>query len=379
MTRNRPHNRREYWGARGIRFFSRDHMMRELFLRRPQRGLPKFPDLWFSFFVLGCVVGSLICNPLETQAALIDKAMGSWAAGDPVEARRLARAVLAEEPSNARALLLMARTEPGGRTAQSWAEQAIAAAEGRPPGDEATLFLIEAYASTKSYGAIAERAQRFFREFSRNNEYADAVRWWAAIADLKLNRPTAADETLRPAVENPQSSDWSRRLRLLYADSRTDAEQQIGAYRDLLRVNDAFIESQSLLGLIRAYERLGETDRVILYRGILAEKYPSVELDLTGAVTSTARQGPPADNEAERLADIAYTVQLGAFSDKKNAEQLRNKYQKSGYTVHFFSRTVAGKKYWVVQVGSMASLEKARQLQETLEREDKATYRVVVR
>jgi len=353
--------------------------MKKLNVRRRVCPFLSYSERLAGVLVLGISAAFLLFNPVDARAGLIDKAMGSLAAGDPAEARRLARAVLADEPANARALLLLAQTEPGGRTAQSWAEQAIAAAAGRSPGDEATLFLIEALAASKSYGAIAERAERFYRDFGRDNKYADAVRWWGALANLRLGRSSVADADLNWAIKNPTSSEWSRSLRLLYADSRTDVEQAVGAYRDLMRVNDSYIESQCLLGLIRAYKRLGESDRVILYRGILAEKYPNVSLQFIDPAASSAPAPAATDNEAELLADIEYTVQLGAFSNADNAKQLRVKYQKRGYTVHSFSRTVAGKKYWVVQVGSFALLEQARELQEKLQREDKANYRVVVR
>jgi|GEM_PF-4199667 len=322
----------------------------------------------------------LILTWSRTQAALIDKAMGAYASGKPTEARRMARAVLADSPADAHALLLLAKTESGARTAQSWAEQALAVAGGRPPGDEAELFLIEAYAATKSYGAIVERADRFFRSFGRKNKFADAVRWWSALANIRLGRKSTADADLQWALSNPTSSSWSRRLRLLYADSRDDAQPAVRTYKKLLGVRDRYIESQCLLGLARAYEKLGEVDRALLYRGILAEKYPSTSFHFTEelATESLLKKHPP-DDEAEKLAEIVYTIQLGAFSDKGNARWLRDKYRKRGYTVHFFSRKVAGKRYWVVQVGSFAALEKTKKLMEKLQKEDQATYRVVVR
>jgi hypothetical protein len=322
---------------------------------------------------------SVFSTQTVAQAALIDKAMGALAGGKQADARRMAQKVLVDNPRDARALLLMAQTEAGGRTAQSWAEQAITAADGRPPGDEATVFLLEAYAATKSYGAIVERAERFFRDFSRENEFADAVRWWAAVANIKLGQRSAAGPDLQWAVSNPTSSAWSRRLRLLHADSRADAERAVGAYKDLLGVKDRYIESQCLLGLAWTYQRLGEVDHMLLYRGILGEKYPRTAFHFMEQNAGESIEEPPPDDEAEKLADIAYTVQLGAFRDKKNAQRLRDKYQRRGYTVHFFDRKVAGKRYWVVQVGSFTSLAKAKQLQDKMQNEDQATYRVVVR
>lgn len=316
----------------------------------------------------------------NTPAAMIDKALGAFASGKPAEARRMARTILADNPRDSRALLLMARTESGGRTAQSWAEQALNAAGNQPPGDEATLVLIEILAATKSYGAMIERADTFFLNFNSQNQFADAVRWWATLARLRLGRTTAAEADLQAMREQPVSGTWARRGQLLYCNSRVDAEAAVRAYRDLMQVEDRYIESQCLIGLAQVYQRLGEDDRTLLYRGILAEKYPNTHLLLHEETTPLPpAETSPTDDEAERLADIVYTIQLGAFADKDNARRLRDKYRGRGYTVHFFSRRVAGKSYWVVQVGSFTELEKARKLQEKLQDEDQVTYRVVVR
>lgn len=325
------------------------------------------------------VLMGIFFTQTAAQAAIIDKAMGALASGKLTDARRMAQRVLADNPRDARALLLLARTERGGRTAQSWAEQAISAADGRSPGDEAILFLLEAYAATKSYGAIIERAERFFRDFDRENEFADAVRWWTALANIKLGKRSTANTDLQRAVSNQTSSTWSRRLRLLHADSRVDAEQAVGEYKKLLGVKDQYVESQCLLGLAWTYQRLGEIDHMLLYRGILVEKYPRTAFHFMEQKVNESIAEPPPDDEAEKLADVAYTVQLGAFRDKKNAQRLRDKYKRRGYTVHFFDRKVAGKRYWVVQVGSFTSLDKAKKLQDKMQNEDQAVYRVVLR
>jgi hypothetical protein len=320
----------------------------------------------------------LICG--YAHGAMIDKAMGAYASGNPAEARRMARAILADNPRDARALLLMARTESGGRTAQSWAQQALNAAGDQPPADEATLILIDAFAATKAYGAIIERAESFSRDFERQNPYADAIRWWDTLAKLKLGRLSAAEANINATLDQSLSSTWARRLQLLHCDSRDDAEAAVDAYRNLMRVADRYIESQCLMGLAQTYERLGEDDRMMLYRGILSEKYPNTDLLFTeGPAAFSPAATSPADDEAEKLADIVYTIQLGAFADKKNAQRLRDKYRNQGYTVHFFSRRVAGKSYWVVQVGSYTKLEQARKLQDKLQAEEQVAYRVVVR
>ena len=347
--------------------------MRSLAARTLRTLVSHRPGLGITLCAAVLIAGS------SCRAALIDKAMGTFAAGNPIEARRLAQAVLDESPNDARALLIMARTETGGRSAQSWAEQAITAAGNRSPADEALVFLIELHAATQGYGAVLERAARFFQTFGPQNPLADAVRWWAVVANLALGRTAAADSVLQQAVDHPTSSPWNRRLRLLFADSRTDSERAVRIYKKLLKEPEAYIENQSLLGLMNIHQQRGEIDRALLYRGMLNEKFPNTALVFPGADTVEVPAAATRGDEAEKLAGVVYTVQLGAFSDNDNAVQLRDKHQAGRWPVHFFSRDVAGKTYWVVQVGAFTSLENAKSALEKLQREDGATYRVVVR
>lgn len=319
-----------------------------------------------------------VCS--DSDAAMIDKARGALAGGRPDEARRMARTILADDPGDPEALLVMARTEAGGLSAQSWALQALNSAGNRPPGDEACLLLIEVFAATKSYGAILEKGEEFLNAFTGKSPSADAVHWWTILARLKTGQVQEAETELKNAIAGDPSSEWAGRLQLLSADSRTDLEAGVRAYRDLSRENDHYLESQSLIGLAQAYERLEEHDRMMLYRGILAEKYPNASMLYAGTSGSSVEADPrPGDGRAEELADIVYTVQLGAFADKDNAQRLHEKYRAEGYTVHFFTRKIAGKTYWVVQVGSFTRLEKARELLEKLQDEDDTAYRIVVR
>jgi tetratricopeptide (TPR) repeat protein len=316
----------------------------------------------------------------DSEAAMIDKARGALADGRPDEARRMARTILADYPGDPEALLVMARTEPGGLSAQSWALQALNSAGNRPPGDEACLLLIEILAATKSYGAILEKGEEFLRTFAGKSHSVDAVRWWTILAQLKTGQVRVAETELKNAIAENPSSEWVKRLYLLSADSRTDLEAGVRAYRDLSREDDHYLESQSLIGLAQAYERLGEHDRMMLYRGILTEKYPNASMLYSGTSGSSVEaDSRPGDDHAEKLADIVYTVQLGAFADKDNAQRLHEKYGAQGYTVHFYNRKIAGKTYWVVQVGSFTRLEKARELLEKLQDEDDTAYRIVVR
>jgi hypothetical protein len=82
---------------------------------------------------------------------------------------------------------------------------------------------------------------------------------------------------------------------------------------------------------------------------------------------------------AERLVDITYTIEMGVFGDKSEADKLVAKLKSSGWTVAQNGRIVGDRKYWVVQVGVFRSQESAQDTREKLESLYPGSYRVVIR
>ncbi len=326
------------------------------------------------------VLAIIVCGAQSSHGALIDKALGALADGRPQEARRYAGEVLEDDRTNNVAMLILARTEPDGHTARSWARQIIDLGRGGPAMAEAFLILVRSYAAEEQWHKIITATDEYFRIFGDSGPEAEVIYWWTGLALVQEGYPEAAEERFHTLATEDRNSETCERFRLLLCDARRDPANAVGGYRKLLDTNDPFVESQCLLGLVNGYQALEEADRALLYHGMLAERYPFLAhfADLTEEET-TQSVDAPISREAETLAGVIYTVQLGAFADKHNAIKLRNRYRDEDYPVYMFSRRVAKKTYWVVQVGAYRSLELARKLQEKLEHGDNATYRVVIR
>lgn len=55
-----------------------------------------------------------------------------------------------------------------------------------------------------------------------------------------------------------------------------------------------------------------------------------------------------------------YTIQVGAFSTMANAEELKKRFEKEGYTSNVFTKTQDGKKLHKVWVGEFQNIDEAR-------------------
>ncbi len=87
----------------------------------------------------------------------------------------------------------------------------------------------------------------------------------------------------------------------------------------------------------------------------------------------------PASGDAEKLADVTYTVEMGVFREKEEAEKLYGRLKAGKWSVRLDKRKIADRNYWVVQVGVFRSSESAKETRKKLESLIPGNYRVVLR
>jgi cell division protein FtsN len=87
-------------------------------------------------------------------------------------------------------------------------------------------------------------------------------------------------------------------------------------------------------------------------------------------------QLPNALNQPE---DLPFTVQVGAFSDRRNAVRLQEKFSSLQYEVKIVPRIISGKRLFLVHVGAFASDRQAKQYGDFLQERFGVSFRVVKR
>jgi tetratricopeptide (TPR) repeat protein len=121
------------------------------------------------------------------------------------------------------------------------------------------------------------------------------------------------------------------------------------------------------------------TDDAILYYNILKEGYPhAVGLDeLVNLLSGIRKQSN--DQRAERLTGTNYSVQVGVFSVKDNAEKLSKRMKQYGQPLEIKQKLISDKKYYVVYVGRFTSSDEAMAFKARLELAENEAYQVVAR
>lgn len=231
--------------------------------------------------------------------------------------------------------------------------------------------------------AAVERAKGL-EVSSAEGEVEPALLWISGSSFLAIGQADSALHRFEQVLRLSPQSGWAQWAQLgrgdcFFADQ--DYDRAVAEY-DL--VLDGYRYSQAfpfaLSGLARSFARLGDPDRALLYRTLLREKYPR-SLESAGELLEAERpaEGTAEENRAERLAGVRYTIQLGVFREKQNALELRSQFEKRGYSVKVRSKTIGGKEYRAVQLGSFASHQEALKAKEELESLTGESYRIVIR
>ena len=230
--------------------------------------------------------------------------------------------------------------------------------------------------------AAVERARRL-EEDSPESEVEPALLWISGSSFLAIGQADSALHRFEQMLRLSPQSEWAQWAQLgrgdcFFADQ--DYHRAVAEYElvlDAYRYSEAF--PFALSGLARSFARLGDPERALLYRNLLREKYPR-SVESAGELLQAERpvEGAVEGSRAERLAGVRYTVQLGVFREKQNALKLREQFEKQGYSIKIRSKTIGGKEYRAVHLGSFASHQEALKVKDKLESLTGESYRIVI-
>lgn len=224
------------------------------------------------------------------------------------------------------------------------------------------------------------------------NEYR--TRWESGLYDREMRRLSVIADEKNGAVD--RALDQVDRYLVQY--DRGDAAQwgEIDKARLMLESNKdigavAMLRSQSrqsrgpgvpqalYLLALHAYEAKRYDDAVFYYN-ILREAYPSsVGLDALIDQLGNISERSAKDNTAEQLTGTFYSVKVGVFSEKDNANRQKDIFEAYGKRVDIRTKSIDDKKYHVVYVGEFPSYYDATVFKSKLEASHSEVYQVVAR
>ena len=303
--------------------------------------------------------------------------------GDFPAARDVLKQYLSNNPTDTEALLYFAQLEPEGEKSADYLEKMLDISKNFKEEDQTLLALCQYNFSKGFYLATTEMADRFERKFKTSPYYAQIV-WFYASALLAMGETQKAQEKYLllssfSDYDMRASAEMGKADCLLADDKFTLAVNQYK--KTIEKFDESDILPLALIQISSCYAQMNEKDKSLLYYNLYREKYPhgiTVEEELKDA-TNAGQLKEDKSNKAEDMVNAEYTIQLGVFGIKENADKLSAEFKTKGYVVKVLEKIIDQKKYYVVQSGSFRSYEEARKLREKLEKETGESYRVVLK
>jgi len=138
--------------------------------------------------------------------------------------------------------------------------------------------------------------------------------------------------------------------------------------------------SQAMYILANEAIKMKRTDDAVFYYNIFREEFPSaVGLDALIGKLSRIDSDNVSSGVAEKLTGTYFSVKVGVFSSKKNANKMADKFKKFDKKVDIKSKTISGKKYRVVYIGRFSTYIEAQQFKDQLETTFDEVFQVVAR
>jgi len=127
--------------------------------------------------------------------------------------------------------------------------------------------------------------------------------------------------------------------------------------------------------------RSDRPDDAVFYYNLLREAYPvAIGLDaLIDRMDDVSGGSESRDIEANEITGTFYSIQVGVFSQKGNAEKMADRFRGYGHKVEIRSKTVSDVRYHVVYVGHFNAYHEAAAEKAKFEQQHNEVFQVVAR
>jgi tetratricopeptide (TPR) repeat protein len=317
-----------------------------------------------------------------TESARADKDIYSLIAyGRLEEARQALSEYATAAVRDGDILFYQSLLEPDAAAAAQLMEASLKASVSPRYQEEIHYRLAQYYFLAKDYDKLGRVLLDYYSLWETGKYHAEMLRLSALLDESQGQFEAALKQSDRYLVtytsDDCQQLGQIDKARIMKANHKSIGS--LKTLRSLARQRDgvAIPEALYLLG-VEAAEK-NRVDDAVFYYNLLREGYPSaVGLDhlaeLMGGLSA-----PPTDNTAEKITGTYYTVKVGVFSVKDNAEKQADNFRRYDRKIEIKDKTISGKKYHVVYVGRFQDYQSALAFKEQLEATHGEPFQVVTR
>ena len=222
-----------------------------------------------------------------------------------------------------------------------------------------------------------------YRASTESGKYdAEMLRLSVIVDQMSGDYESALKQADRFQVKygTSETSQWGMvdKARILAANGKSIGAVKI--LKELSREKSGVGVPQALYLLaVDALEKKRIEDAVFYYN-LLRDGYPgAIGLDALVDRLSSVAGGYDTGDTAEKLTGTYYTIKVGVFSSRDNANKQADLFKQYKKPVDIREKTISGRNYHVVYVGKFQSYQDAYQFKSTLEATHGEVYQVVAR
>jgi len=325
--------------------------------------------LWMIVFLAGGI----------TAGRDVDRIYDYITDGRIAEARKALQELPQTPIRDGNRLFVSALLEPDGQRSYELLEAALRSDLDGKYEEEARLRMIRYSEAAEERTAVVSSGVSFLKRW----EMSDYRRQVLAI--LAHASPDNGDEQRRYLdllIETFPGTYYGQCAHLIKADAAFDRGHYKTATTYCRRINNAPGEDltpASLVLLSRIALQRDESERALLNYNILREQYPhAIGQDLLLAGLKQVSEEKSGEESTEVFEGISYSVQVGVFSQKDNAEGMSDRIEGYGYGARIVRREISGNRYYVVLGGRFKTMKEAQAARQKLEIGEGDIFKVVV-
>lgn len=323
----------------------------------------------------GLFLIALLClffyTPLRAES-LLDEAVKLFKEGRWEEAGGKFQQLLDQDPTGAEALYYLGKLEGDADKSLEYRQRFLSLHPQHPWADQVLYGVAQYNFALGYYLTAAKEYHRLIRSYPQSELGAEAL-FWLASSKLAIGAADSADHYFRHLLETHGQSDMAIWSKLGRADASYMAQNFSQAKSRCRNFLDEHPNSPlvpvALFRMAEIQDAQGERAEATVTLQKLVNDY-AITYQATQAQRKLTEWGwtdhkkgaPEIEIQAGR-----YTVQVGAFSKRANANNLETQLSSWGYQVEVVKRAGRHRTLYLVWVGSYESREEAVQEGQALE------------
>jgi len=271
-----------------------------------------------------------------------------------------------------------------GNTSAQFLKESLYSGEDFPQKERADIRLAHYYFAKGFFITCINNLENFIKKNPESGLLDEAI-YLLGRSYLNTGKFDKAQASFSKVIDSHPQSDfygWSLfGLGCCYYQ-KGNYDKAVRSFERLLDDKSQPAYPQALVMLSHSHSQLGNSQAAADYQKSYDSSYP--EGFWSGQIQETAEvaldiPAPKIDQKSERIINAHYYVQVGAFSSKANANQMKGRLSRRGYGVLVESKTENKQSFHKVLVGPYATNASALAAKKKLEREEKDVFLIILK